>query len=147
MKTIWGKIVDVTVAVGGGIASVLGGWDWILTVLIAFMISDYLSGIIVAAMGKSQKSETGGLSSKVGVQGIARKGLMLFVVLCAALLDRVVSGDGTMIRDAVCWFYIANEGISLMENLSLAGVKFPKILQRLFDAKLEEDESSGDDQE
>ena len=146
MKTFWGKLTDVAIGIGGGIASVLGGWDWILTVLIAFMIADYLSGIIVAGIGKSEKSETGGLSSKVGVQGIARKGLMLLVVLGAALLDRVVSGDGTMIRDAVCWFYVANEGISLMENLSLAGVPFPRILQRLFDAKLEEDKASGDDQ-
>jgi toxin secretion/phage lysis holin len=64
-----------------------------------------------------------------------RKGLMLMVVLVAALLDRALGQGNVMFRDAVCWFYVANEGISLMENLSLAGVPFPKKLKELLGEK------------
>ena len=142
MITVWDKILKVAVAIGGTIASVLGGWDWILTVFLCFMAVDYLSGIAVGAMGKSLKSDNGGLSSKVGVQGLLRKGLMIMVVLLAALLDRAAGTGTTVVRDLVCWFYIANEGISIMENLTIAGVPFPKKLQEMFREKLQEDEES-----
>ncbi len=147
MESVWEKILKVVVAIGGAIASVLGGWDWILTVFLCFMAVDYLSGIAVGAMGKSLKSDTGGLSSKVGVQGLLRKGLMIMVVLLAALLDRAAGTGTTVVRDLVCWFYIANEGISIMENLTLAGVPFPKKLREMFEEKLSEDEKSGSDDE
>ncbi len=143
METAWDKMLKAAIAVGGTVASVLGGWDWILTVFLCFMAVDYLSGIAVGAMGKSLKSDTGGLSSKVGVQGLLRKGLMIMVVLLAALLDRAAGTGTTVVRDLVCWFYIANEGISIMENLTIAGVPFPKKLQEMFREKLSEDEASG----
>lgn len=142
METIWDKILKVVVAIGGTIASVLGGWDWILTVFLCFMVVDYISGVMVGAMGKSPKSDSGGLSSKVGVQGLLRKGLMLLVVLLAALLDRATGNSATLFRDAVCWFYIANEGISIMENLTLAGVPFPKKLKDLFTEKLKDEDAT-----
>ena len=144
MESVWDKMLKVAVAVGGTIASALGGWDWILTVFLCFMAVDYISGVAVGAMGKSLKSDTGGLSSKAGVQGLLRKGLMIMVVLLAALLDRATGTGTTVVRDLVCWFYIANEGISIMENLTLAGVPFPKKLQVMFREKLHEDEESGD---
>jgi toxin secretion/phage lysis holin len=142
METIWDKLLKAAVAIGGTAASVLGGWDWILTVFLCFMVMDYLSGVIVGIIGKSLKSKTGGLSSKAGVQGLLRKGLMIMVVLLAALLDRAVGTGATVVRDLVCWFYIANEGISIMENLTIAGVPFPKKLKVLFEEKLGEDEKS-----
>ena len=83
------------------------------------------------------------MSSKVGWTGLIRKGLMLMVVLVAVLLDKAIGTDGGMFRNAVCWFYIANEGISVMENYSLTGLPFPKILKKLFEAKLAEDEANG----
>jgi toxin secretion/phage lysis holin len=138
METFWDKIVKILAVIGGGIAGLFGGWDWILTVLLGCMIADYLSGLAVAGMGKSLKSENGGLSSKVGVFGLLRKGLMLLVVLVAAMLDKAIGSDTSMFRDAVCWFYIANEGISLMENLNLAGVPFPKKLKELLEEKASE---------
>jgi toxin secretion/phage lysis holin len=147
MESVWDKILKVAVAVGGTIATVLGGWDWILTVFLCFMAVDYLSGVMVGLMGKSLKSDTGGLSSKVGVQGLLRKGLMIMVVLLAALLDRAAGTGTTVVRDLVCWFYIANEGISIMENLTIAGVPFPKKLRELFEDKIKEDEINSSEDE
>ena len=106
-----------------------------MTVLLSCMVADYLSGMVVAWMGRSEKTEYGGLSSKVGAKGLMRKGLMLMVVLVAALLDRALGQGNAMFRDAACWFYIANEGISLMENLNLAGVPFPAKLKKLLGEK------------
>lgn len=148
METMWEKIWKIAIALGGAAASVVGGWGWILTVFLCFMAMDYLSGVTVSMMGKSLKSDTGGLSSKVGLQGLLRKGLMIMVVLLAALLDRAVGNGETVVRDLVCWFYIANEGISIMENLTLAGVPFPKKLKTMFEEKLnenEDDENEHDD--
>lgn len=144
MTGIWEKAVKISAAALGAVAGALGGWDWLMTVLLACMIADYLSGVIVAWMGKSLKTEYGGLSSKVGAAGLMRKGLMLMVVLVAALLDRALGPDSAMFRDAVCWFYIANEGISLMENLNLAGVPFPRKLKDLLGEKAKENAGTTD---
>ena len=142
MVSIWDKIVRFAAAAIGAVAGALGGWDWILAVFLGFMIADYISGVLVAVLLKSPKTEDGGLSSKIGWHGLIRKGLMLMVVLIAALLDRALGSANTMFRDAVCWFYIANEGISIMENLVLAGVPFPKILKKLFEEKVSEDNAN-----
>ena len=143
MEQIWRGFVKGTVALGGAVAGAMGGWDAALKVLVAMMVIDYASGLIVAFMGKSNKTDYGGLSSKVGAVGLAKKGLMLCVVLVAALLDTAM---GTaMCRDAACWFYIANEGISVLENLNLVGVPFPAKLRELLGAKMEEANNIEDD--
>ena len=136
MDTFWRNVVRVLGALGGAIGGMLGGWDSLLAVLVGMMIADYVSGIIVAAMGKSQKTEYGGLSSKVGWIGLAKKGMMLLVVLIGTLLDGAL-GMEAMCRDTVCWFYVANEGISLMENLNLMGVPFPAKIKQLLGEKAE----------
>ena len=141
MEKIWDKIIKAAAFVGGAIGGIFGGWSMLLTVMTAMMGIDYISGVIVAVMGKSQKTVHGGLSSKAGAQGLARKGLMLMVVLVASLVDRAVGSGNSMCRDAVCWFYIANEGLSLLENMSLAGVPFPGKLKELLGHKLEENET------
>lgn len=138
MENAWDKIIKVLAAIGGAIAGVFGGWDKLLMVLLAMMAIDYVSGVIVAILGKSQKTEYGGLSSKVGAKGLAKKGLMMLVVLVAALLDRAIGAQSAVFRDAACWFYIANEGLSLLENLSLAGVPFPTKMKELLGQKLNE---------
>ena len=79
------------------------------------------------------------MSSKVGWQGLIRKGMMMLLVLVAAQLDNAM-GDTHIFRDAACWFYVANEGLSLLENLSIAGVPFPAKLKEL----LEQTKSSND---
>lgn len=143
MEQIWRGFVKGAVALGGAVAGAMGGWDATLKVLVAMMVIDYASGLIVAFMGKSTKTDYGGLSSKVGAVGLAKKGLMLCVVLVAALLDTAM---GTaMCRDAACWFYIANEGISVLENLNLVGVPFPAKIRELLGAKMEEADKPEDD--
>lgn len=126
MENAWDKMVKVLAAIAGAIAGCFGGFDTMLIVLGAFMAVDYITGLIVAWMGKSRKTETGHLDSKVGARGIAKKGLMVLVVLVAALLDRALGTDTFVFRNAVIWFYIANEGLSILENLALADVPFPK---------------------
>ena len=136
MESFFDKSVKLLAALGGAVAGALGGWDALLRVLVWMMAADYLSGVIVALMGRSRKTEYGGLSSKVGAAGILRKGLMLLVVLAGALLDSAMGDANAMCRDAACWFYIANEGLSLLENLGLMGVPFPEKLKVLLGQQL-----------
>ena len=145
MENIWKMIVKIGAAIGGVIGGALGGWDNLLAVLIGMMVADYISGIIVAAMGKSQKTEYGGLSSKVGWIGLAKKGMMLLVVLIGTLLDGALGMDTAMCRDAVCWFYVANEGLSLVENLNLMGVPFPTKIKEILGDKLEKNDEPPDE--
>ena len=131
MTTTWDKIIKGLAAAGGAIAGALGSVDTVLKVLVAFMVIDYATGLVVGWMGRSTKTETGHLDSKTGFVGLAKKGLMLLMVLMAALLDRALGTDAEVFRSLMIWFYIANEGLSILENLSLAGVPFP---QRIRDA-------------
>ena len=139
MEKVGEKAVRGLAACGGAIAGMMGGWDPLLRVLITLMAADYVTGLLVAVMGKSTKTEYGGLSSKVGAIGLARKGLMLMVVLVAALMDSVMGTGSAMCRDAACWFYIANEGISILENAGLAGAPYPAKLKELLGQKQKED--------
>ena len=138
MDRVYDKLIRILAAFFGAVAGALGGWDALLRVLVWMMAADYLSGVIVAVMGRSRKTDYGGLSSKVGAAGILRKGLMLMVVLAAALLDTAMGDTNAMCRDAACWFYIANEGLSLLENLGLMGVPFPEKLKLLLGQQLSE---------
>lgn len=125
----WEKAVKLLAAAGGAIAGIFGGWDLMLEVLVAVMAIDYLTGVIVAWMGRSGKSETGALDSKAGARGIAKKVMMLLLVAAAAMIDRAMGTDKAIFRGMVIWFYVANEGLSILENLALAGVPFPKSVQ------------------
>lgn len=136
MENIWKNFVRIGAGLGGSVAGAMGGWDATLKVLLVMMAVDYITGIMVAVMGRSQKTEYGGLSSKVGFVGLMKKGMMLMVVLVATLLDSAIGM--AICRDAACWFYIANEGLSLLENLSLAGVPFPAKIKELLGQKAEE---------
>ena len=144
MEKVWDKALCILAACGGAFAGMLGGWDPLLRVLVGLMAADYATGILVALMGKSAKTEYGGLSSKVGAAGLARKGLMLVVVLVAAMMDRVIGTGSAMCRDAACWFYIANEGISILENVGLAGAPYPQKLKELLGQKKEENDDGTD---
>lgn len=133
MSHLWDKIVKCAAAVAGAVAGALGGCDGMLRVLVLFMLIDYCMGWIVAWMGKSPKTEGGKLDSRVGFVGIARKGLMLLVVWVAVLLDSAAADmgmiDTSLFRSLIICYYIANEGLSIVENLSLAGVPFPAWLR------------------
>lgn len=126
---MWDKIMKALAGVGGAIAGLFGGWDMMLGVLIGVMAVDYATGLLVAAMGKSPKTETGHLDSKAGFRGLLRKGVILLMVLLGALLDVALDTGSAMFRTMVIWFYIANEGISILENVALTDVPFPAWLK------------------
>ncbi len=121
-------VLTIIGAVGAYIANLLGGWDAGLTTLVIFMAIDYFTGLIVAGIfHKSGKTENGALSSKAGLQGIAKKIMMLLMVLVAVRLDILTGTD--YIRDAVIIALCGNELISIIENAGLMGVPIPKKLQ------------------
>ena len=123
---MWENITKWTAAIAGGVAGLLGEWSVMLTLLALAMGIDYVSGVIVAACGKSPKSEGGGISSNVGFRGLARKGIMMLIVLLATILDSVLGMDAMIFQTATTAYYLANEGISILENAALMGVPFPE---------------------
>ena len=126
-------VLAALAAVGSWIANALGGWDASMQVLVALMVADYLTGVLVAAVWqRSSKSETGALDSKAGFRGILKKCAILLLVWIGVLLDNATGVN--YIRMAVVLFFVGNEGISLLENLGLMGVPFPAFLKRALEA-------------
>ena len=126
-------VLAVLAVAGSAIAQALGGWDMALKVLICFMVLDYATGLMVAAIWhKSSKSGTGALSSDAGFKGLAKKCVMLALVWMGALLDQATSSD--FARDAVCMFFIANEGLSILENTAVMGIPYPAFIKNMLDA-------------
>lgn len=118
---------------GSVLVNFLGGWDITLQVLVGFMAADYLTGLIVAGVfHNSGKTENGALESRAGFKGLVRKCAILLLVFLAVLLDGA-TGQG-FIRPAVCFFFIANEGLSILENFGLMGVPYPKFLKNMLEA-------------
>ena len=118
---------------GSFAANALGGWDASLQVLVALMVADYLTGVLVAAVWqRSNKSASGALDSKAGFKGILKKCMILLLVWIGVLLDNATGVN--YIRMAVVLFFVGNEGISLLENLGLMGVPFPAFLRRALEA-------------
>ena len=119
-------------AIGGTIASYLGGWDYILRALIILMCVDYVSGLVVAGIfKKSKKSQNGTLNSHTGFKGIIKKCMMIMMVLIAYQIDYVIGWH--FVRYAVIIAFLTNELISIMENAALMGVPVPAILQKAID--------------
>jgi toxin secretion/phage lysis holin len=123
MKSIWIWAQAAFAGVGGVIGWYLGGLDGFLYVLIAFVVVDYLTGILRAVVEKK-------LSSRIGAQGIAKKVALFLVVGIGHLIDSYLLGsDGAPLRTAVIFFYIANEGVSLPENATAIGLPVPDKLK------------------
>lgn len=95
-----------------------GGWDVALSILITFMILDYITGVIWAYIQKN-------LNSEVGFKGLVKKCTILIVLIVGSMLDRLLNSGEWVFRTLVAYFYIANEGISLLENISNLGVPIP----------------------
>ena len=131
------KVTEFLAAVAGAIASFFCGLPPIMWVLIAVMTLDYITGLICGAMGKSPKTEHGGLSSGAAFLGLLKKALIIFVVLLAALLDRAVTlGAGidfAAVTGATCLWFIASEGLSVLENAAAMGVPIPQVLLRVLE--------------
>ena len=129
-------VLAVLAVIGSTVAQALGGWDMALRVLIGFMILDYATGWLVAAVWhKSGKSETGALSSYAGFKGLIKKCMILALVWMAQLLDLATGSD--FVRDTVCLFFIANEGLSILENTAIMGVPYPAFIKNMLDAMRE----------
>lgn len=120
-------------AVGGFLHGLNAGNHGAAVLLVVLMVADYISGVAAAAMHKSPKSDGGGLSSAAGAKGLWRKALMLVVVAVAYGLDWFANEGNAMFSTAAIFFYISNEGLSLLENLALCGVPVPKRLRGLLE--------------
>lgn len=135
------KVAEVAAAIGGAIASFFVNMPPLVWILIAVISIDYITGLICGAMGKSKKTETGYLASHAAWLGLMKKALILLVVLLAALLDAAVSkGAGISfeaVMGATCLWFIASEGLSVLENVASMGVPVPKIMMKLLEVMRE----------
>lgn len=132
--------------VGSILAEAFGGWDSFLKALVMFMAVDYITGMTVALVfHKSQKTKSGGASSQVGYKGIVKKVCMLLLVALAVRVDEI---SGThYIRNATIFFFLGNEGLSIIENLALMGIKYPEFLKKALEAIGKEIPESGEGRE
>lgn len=127
------RILALLAAAGGVVIQALGGWDGALQGLVAFMAADYVTGLVVAGVfRRSGKTEGGGLGSRAGFLGLVRKGGILLLVFLGTLLDSLPGGG--FVRPAVCCFFMANEGLSILENLGLMGVPYPRFLRDMLES-------------
>ena len=111
-------------AIGTGIvATLLGGWDKALEILLIFIVLDYITGVAAAWKTKT-------ISSSVGFQGIFKKGSIFLVVILAAQLDRITGNAAGVFRTATAFFFIANDGLSIIENVGEMGVKLPSFISK-----------------
>ena len=104
---------------------IFGGWNISIIVLISFMALDYITGILKAYVTKN-------LSSSIGIKGITKKALILIVLIVGSLLDKLINSNEWIFRTLICYFYISNEGLSLLENCAILGLPLPnKLLNSL----------------
>lgn len=126
MKEFWNTIQLTFTAVGGWLGWFLGGCDGLLYALIAFVVIDYITGVMCAINDHT-------LSSEVGFRGICRKVLIFLLVGIANILDVNVIGTGSVLRTAVIFFYISNEGVSLLENAAHLGLPVPEAIKTVLE--------------
>lgn len=136
MKEFWNTTQMVFTAVGGWLGYFLGGCDGLLYALIAFVVIDYITGVMCAVADKK-------LSSTVGFKGICRKVLIFLLVGIANILDVQVIGSGSVLRTAVIFFYISNEGVSLVENAAHLGLPVPDKLKDVLEQLHDRDGKEG----
>ena len=139
MKEFWNTIQMVFAAVGGWLGYFLGGCDGLLIALVMFAAVDYITGVMCAV--NDQK-----LSSEVGFRGICRKVLIFFLVGIANILDVQVIGTGSVLRTAIIFFYLSNEGVSLLENAAHLGLPIPKKLKDVLAQLHDRAEEGGEDE-
>ena len=126
MKQIWSGIQIAFTAFGGFLGWFLGGFDGFLYALIAFTVIDYITGVMCAITDKK-------LSSSVGFKGICRKVLIFTLVGIGNIVDVYVLGQGGVLRTAVIFFYLSNEGVSIMENTARLGLPIPAKLKEVLE--------------
>ena len=126
MKEFWNTIQLIFTAVGGWLGYFLGGCDGLLYTLLAFVVLDYLTGIMCAIVDKK-------LSSEIGFKGIFKKVLIFVLVGIGHLMDLQILGAAGVLRTAVIFFYLSNEGVSLVENAAHLGLPIPAKLKAVLE--------------
>ena len=138
MREFWNTIQLIFTAVGGWLGWFLGGSDGLLYALIAFVVIDYITGVMCAISDKK-------LSSAVGFKGICKKVLIFALVGGGHILDAFVIGSGSVLRTAIIFFYLSNEGVSLVENCAHLGLPVPQklkdVLEQLHNRAEKEDDN------
>ena len=140
MKEFWNTIQLVFSAVGGWLGYFLGGCDGLLYTLLAFVVLDYVTGIMCAVADKK-------LSSAVGFRGLFRKVLIFALVGVGHLLDVQILGAVGVLRTAVIFFYLSNEGVSLIENAAHLGLPIPAKLKAVLEQLHDRAEKDGENDE
>ena len=140
------KMHKMLAAAAGAVISFFTGLPAILWVLMGVMTIDYATGLMCAAMNKSSKTESGGLCSRAAYEGLMRKVMVLLVVLVAMLLDLAVqSGAGvsfSAVTGATCLWFVAGEGVSILENAAQMGLPVPAALRRALEVMKQEGEEA-----
>ncbi|KAA9247987.1 phage holin family protein [Streptococcus anginosus] len=139
MKELWNMCQLAFTAVGGWLGYFLGGCDGLIIALILFVVIDYITGVMCAVVDKK-------LSSTVGFKGIFRKVLIFMLVGIANIIDVQVIKSGSVLRTAVVFFYLSNEGLSLIENAAYLGLPVPDKLKAVLE-QLHDKERGGKERE
>ena len=134
-QTIMMTLKSGCALLAAGVTALFGGWDMLMTALVAMAVADYVTGLVAAGIN-------GSLDSRVGWKGILKKLLIFVAVAVAATVDMATGLEGHPLRAAACLFYIGNEGISIVENLGRAGVPIPMRLAALFQRLKEENDKT-----
>jgi len=124
IKTLWNGLNTVFAAIGGWLGWYVGGWDGFLYALVVFVVIDYITGLMCAVVNKK-------LSSEIGAKGIFKKVLIFALVGIGCTIDMYLIGSGSVIRTAVIFFFISNEGVSLLENATHIGLPVPPQLKSI----------------
>lgn len=126
MRDVTGTMQYVFAAMGGALGAVMGGFDGFLYALVVFVVVDYVTGVMVGILNKE-------LSSQTGFRGIFKKVVIFSLVAVAHIIDTHVIGNGSVLRTAVIFFYLSNEGISILENAVKIGLPIPEKLKSVLE--------------
>ncbi|GLC79334.1 phage holin family protein [Lacrimispora brassicae] len=136
MKDVANMMQFIFAAMGGAIGAVMGGFDGFLYALIVFVGVDYVTGVMAGILNKE-------LSSRIGFRGIFKKIVIFCLVAVAHIIDNHVIGNGSVLRTAVIFFYLSNEGISILENAAHVGLPIPGKLKAVLE-QIKEDGNEGE---
>ena len=138
LQEMWLRIKLIISLLGGAISGLVGGMDGLMTVLLACMVIDYLTGVMHAILERQ-------LSSAVGFKGICKKVLIFVMVGAAHLLDIHILGATGALRSAVICFYLSNEGVSMLENAARIGLPIPEALRDVLSQLHQKEETVRED--
>ena len=141
---MWDKIVKTMAAAAGAVVGWWAGLGVMPQVLAVVMVIDYITGLMCACKGVSTKTQSGHISSKAGFDGLIKKAEIILVVLLAVQIDTAI-GTNAIAAAAMC-FYIANEGVSILENTALLGVPYPAALMNALETMKQKGEDKKDEE-